>query len=358
MCSFAAIEEDMLNLNERIVAFTKLGSVLNELLSQKYTLPLAEAYKNRFQEDLIRAKHHNGWFDERECKRALHGIASWLSEEALIGWIDQYPELQRKKEAKTIALIMAGNIPLVGFHDILCVLISGNKVVGKISTKDAILPVFIQTLLFDIEPRFNGFLQLSDSKIESPDAVIATGSNNSGRYFEYYFGKYPHIIRKNRNSVAVINGNESNENLKKLGEDIFAYFGQGCRNVSKLFIPKEFEISRFFEAIVDYNFVCENKKYMNNYEYHKTLFLLNNEKDMLDNNFLLLRTNNSLSSPIGCLHIQKYNHKATLEEDFRQNKDKIQCIVGNDYIPFGNSQSPKLTDYADDIDTIAFLLQL
>lgn len=358
MCSFAAIEEDMLNLNERIVAFAKLGSVLNELLSQKYTLPLAEAYKNRFQEDLIRAKQHNGWFEERECKRALSGIASWLNEKSLNAWVNNYPSLSDKKEAKTIALIMAGNVPLVGFHDILCVLISGHKVLGKISAKDSILPVFIQALLCDIEPRLKDFLEFADSRIESPDAVIATGSNNSGRYFEYYFGKYPHIIRKNRNSVAVLNGNESDEDLNKLGTDIFAYFGQGCRNISKLFVPNDFEISRFFEAIVDYNYVCENKKYMNNYEYHKALFLLNNEQNMLDNNFLLLRKNDSLASPIGCLHIERYSSEPTVKENLRQNTSKIQCIVGNDYIPFGASQSPKVTDYADDTDTLAFLTKL
>lgn len=256
---------------------------------------------------------------------------------------------------------MAGNIPLVGFHDLLSVLITGNKALVKLASNDKkILPILIQYLI-KIEPEFCNMVEFTEEKLTNFDAVIATGSNNSARYFEYYFGKYPHIIRKNRNSVAVLTGNETQEELALLGKDIFQYFGLGCRSVSKIFVPRNYNFELFFKAVYPYSNLLDYKKYSNNYDYNKAVYLMS-LFPILDNGFLLLKEDFSYTSPIATLFYEYYDSLQELINKLAADKDQLQCIVSNEMIlnsiPFGSTQSPDLWDYADGIDTIDFLLKL
>jgi hypothetical protein len=260
-------------------------------------------------------------------------------------------------------LILAGNIPLVGFHDVLSVLASGHHALIKSSTQDARLIKKVLERLIAIEPAFEGSFTFVE-RLENFDAVIATGSNNTSRYFEYYFGKVPHIIRKNRNSVAVLTGDETTEQLYLLGHDIFDYFGLGCRNVSKLFVPKGYDLIKFFEAIEPYNSIINHHKYNNNYDYNKSIYLVNRDTH-LDNSFLLLKEDKSFTSPLAVLFFEYYEDIESLEELLKQENAHIQCIVselplntGNQVVTFGQSQHPQLWDYADGVDTMDFLTKL
>ena len=256
---------------------------------------------------------------------------------------------------------MAGNIPLVGFHDFLSVLISGHKVLVKTSSNDQHLIKFLANYLISIEPELADRITFTDGKLENFDAVIATGSNNTARYFEYYFKNKPSIIRKNRNSIAILNGNESHEDLVNLGEDIFRYFGLGCRNVSKLFVPKGYSFDAFFRAIFEYQDVIHYEKYSNNYDYNKAVFLMSNFK-LLDNGFLTLKEDSSYSSPISSIFYEYYDSLSDLKSRLKNDEDQIQCIVSNDLtensIAFGQTQKPKLWDYADNVDTLEFLISV
>jgi hypothetical protein len=245
----------------------------------------------------------------------------------------------------------------------LCVLISGNNFVGKLSSEDNLLLPFMSKILIAIEPEFKDGIEFTSGQLKSMDAVIATGSDNTSRYFEYYFGKYPHIIRKNRNSVAVLTGNESLTELRLLGKDVFQYFGLGCRNVSKLFVPKGYKFDTFYQSIFEYQNIVNNNKYGNNYDYNRTVYLMSNHPSLLDNNFLLLKEDESYSSPIGVLFFEYYEDKEQLSARLEADKALIQCIVANEpalknAIPFGQAQCPTLTDYADGVDTMKFLLEM
>jgi hypothetical protein len=250
---------------------------------------------------------------------------------------------------------------LVGFHDFLSVLITGNKVLVKASSNDQHLIAFLANYLISIEPKLSYYISFTDGKLENFDAIIATGSNNTARYFEFYFKDKPSIIRKNRNSVAVLNGNESHEDLVNLGEDIFRYFGLGCRNVSKLFVPKDYNFDAFFKAIYEYKDVIFYEKYSNNYDYNKAVFLMSNFK-LLDNEFLTLKEDTSYASPISSVFYEYYEDMADLQKRLESESDHIQCIVSNNLIPnsisFGQTQQPKLWDYADNVDTLQFLISL
>jgi len=252
---------------------------------------------------------------------------------------------------------MAGNIPLVGFHDFLSVLITGNKVLAKLSSNDTVLLPFLAKKLIEIEPGFAELIEFTEERLSNFDAVIATGSNNTARYFEYYFGKYPSIIRKNRNSVAILTGNETPEQLDALAEDIFRYFGLGCRNVSKLFLPKDYNFDPFFNAMYGWKEIINNNKYINNYDYNKAVYLMSNI-ELLDNEFLLLKEDNGFSSPISVVFYQYYESEDELRKYLSENKEHIQAIVSEKDIPFGAAQKPQLWDYADGVDTVSFLLNL
>lgn len=306
------------------------------------------------------ARSNNAWFTPEEVQRAVSSISSMLNESDLDQWIDfKLPQ----KTSKTIGLILAGNVPLVGFHDILAVLVTGNTALIKLSSQDNKLIPHILKKLAEIEPEFGPRIRYVE-KLENFDAVIATGSNNTSRYFEHYFRKVPHIIRKNRNSTAVLSGNENSEELRLLGHDIFDYFGLGCRNVSKLFVPENYDFKPFFEAIEPFQPIINHHKYNNNYDYNKSIYLVNGDKHF-DNGFLLIKEDERLASPLSVVYYETYQDSSSLEKKLQTDSNLIQCIVSgmdlnvnNQLVTFGQSQSPRLWDYADGVNTIDFLLHL
>ncbi len=307
-------------------------------------------------------QYHNAWFTPANVERAILAIGQTLNKQGLEKWLSAY-DLDKEVEEKKVGLILAGNIPLVGFHDVLCVLISGHHALIKASTQDARLIRQVLNMLATIEPSFSNKYTFVD-QLKDFDAVIATGSDNSSRYFEYYFGKVPHIIRKNRNSVAVITGDETTEELNLLGQDIFTYFGLGCRNVSKLLLPAGYDIGTFFRPIETYQPIINHHKYNNNYDYNKSIYLVNNEKHF-DNGFVLLRENEALASPLAVVHYEYYNNLGEVEAMINANSEKIQCVVcisplkvDSQVVKPGQSQQPQLWDYADGVDTMDFLIKL
>lgn len=294
---------------------------------------------------------YNGWFTKENVRQSLLALGEQLTEEKLSNWTTKY---QFSNKPKSVAVIMAGNIPLVGFHDFLCILLSGNKVVAKLSSDDkTLLPAFAEHLIAFV-PELKERIQFSLGPIGDVDAVIATGSDNSLKFFEEYFGKYPHIFRRNRTSIAVLSGDESKEDIERLGADIFSYFGLGCRNVSHLLVPKGFELKRFFEGVFNYSNVIHNNKYGNNYDYNKTVYLMN-QLELLDNNFVLLRESKELFSPLAMVHYQYYSKKEEVEIFISENKDSIQTVVGAGRLNFGDAQCPMLDDYADGVDVMKWL---
>jgi len=333
-----------MNIKQRINAFSKLGEIIQ-----------------RNKETLKKGKH-NPWFTEANLDYALSEICKSLSKENLGKWISMYPTLKEVTEPKRVGVITAGNIPLVGFHDFLSVLISGHKFVGKLSSKnDKLLPKIIE-MLIDIEPEFKDYISVTEERLINFDAVIATGSNNSARYFEYYFGKYPHIIRKNRNSVAVITGNETDEDLQLLANDIFLYFGLGCRSVSKLFLPDGYDLDHIFRNSLEHKEVINHNKYANNYDYNRAIYMMN-LIEFKDNGIMLMKEDINMASPISVVYYENYSKLETVKQRLEIEKDNIQCIVADeavikDSIPFGESQNPMLWDYADNVDTVEFLLGL
>tara|TARA_B100001758_G_C18362828_1_gene586793 strand:- start:701 stop:1549 length:849 start_codon:yes stop_codon:yes gene_type:complete len=264
-----------------------------------------------------------------------------------------------QKSTSRIAIIMAGNIPLVGFHDFLCVLLSGNHAKIKLSSDDKILLPLFLSFLSDKYPFFKDKYEFVNSKMKDVDAVIATGSDNSNLYFQKYFGHLPHVFRKNRTSLAVISENESQKNLQKLGDDIFDYFGRGCRNVTHLLVHDSFEMNRFFESIVSHGDIINHNKYGNNYDYNRAIHLMN-QIPILDNNFVLLRESKELFSPLAMVHYHRYSNFDEVNEYIELNQDFIQVIVGDsdEFVPFGISQNPLLSDFADKIDTMKWLLSI
>ncbi|QBZ98310.1 acyl-CoA reductase [Flavobacterium sangjuense] len=318
-----------------------------------------DLYFEKFKDLLALSQSHNGWFTPEQVYFAVQSWAEALAEDNLNEWLSKY-DLSEVKQ-KTVALILAGNIPLVGFHDFLSVLITGHKVLVKASSNDQHLIQFLANYLISVEPKLSYYISFTDGRLENFDAIIATGSNNTARYFEFYFKDKPNIIRKNRNSVAVLNGKESHDDLVNLGEDIFRYFGLGCRNVSKLFVPKGYSFEAFFKAIYEYKDVIYYEKYSNNYDYNKAVFLMSNFK-LLDNEFLTLKEDASYASPISSVFYEYYEDIADLQKRLTNEAEQIQCIVSNDLIsnsiPFGQTQQPKLWDYADNVDTLKFLLSI
>ncbi len=304
---------------------------------------------------IIKTQHHyNGWFTEDFTRKSLRNISSWLKEEDLTKWLSNY---QFTNNPKNVAVIMAGNIPLVGFHDFLCVLASGNNVICKLSSEDNKLLPILSKILMQIEPEFESRISFSDRNLKGFDAIIATGSNNSLLHFKQYFSKYPHLFRHNRTSIAVLSGEEIKDELTLLGTDILDYFGRGCRNVTHLVLPKGFELNRFFEAIVEQGDVINNKKYGNNYDYNKAIHLMN-QAIFLDNIFLLLKESKDLFSPLAMVYYHFYESESEVSNYIEEHKNHIQCIVGKNYIPFGKAQCPSLSDYADDVDTMKWLNSL
>ncbi len=338
-------------LKERIEAFSGLGSILMDSLDGRET-----GYSASLNELILRQQYLNPWFTPENTRLAVKALAGLLSVQNLTSWTCRYPAIEDEIPPSVVGIVMAGNIPLVGFHDFLSVLISGNRVLAKTSSRDPDLIVFISNILCSLNPGFSERISFTEGLLRGFDKVIATGSDNSSRYFEYYFGKYPHIIRKNRNGVAVLEGNETDEELSLLGADIFTYFGLGCRSVSKLYIPFGYDIRELSSKWHNNSDVLNHNKYANNYDYNKAIYMVNRE-EFTDNGFLLLKENSQIPSPVAVLHYQYYNDDEEIRSEIMNRADKIQCVVSRKDIPFGKAQSPELWDYADGIDTLEFLLK-
>ncbi|MEH0155435.1 acyl-CoA reductase [Limibacter armeniacum] len=339
-----------MTLKERVEAFAKLGQKISNLTEDEQEMVL------------IRANSSNGWFDEQSVLSALKGIGVYLNQDALDTWVAAY-DIPDTVTPKSVLVIMAGNIPMVGFHDALSTLISGHKLVAKISSQDTYLMPWLLETLIEIEPAFKDMITITEGRAEQIEAVIATGSDNSARYFEQYFGKYPNIIRKNRSSVAVIRGDEDKDVLAKLKDDILMYYGLGCRNISKVFIPSSFNINLLLEALEPFAIqVRMNHKYQNNYDYNKSIYLVN-KVPHLDNGGIIFRESEEMVSPISVVYYEKYENGAELKQKLDEIKEKTQCVVSSDQwlaesYNFGQAQFPALHDYADGVDTLKFLIEL
>ena len=340
-----------MDLEERIKSFTVLGKILQDAIAGS-----DENYQAKLNVIIENQVNINPWFTSENVRSAIIEIAGQLTKENLTKWIAQYPGLKMNYKPFRVGVIMAGNIPLAGFHDFLSVLICGNIVVVKTSSKDSELIVFISETLISINPEFGKSIEFTRSTLSNFDVIIATGSNNSSRYFEQYFGRYPNIIRKNRNSVAILEGNETSNELEDLGKDIFSYFGLGCRNVSKIYIPGGYDISGVTNYWEKYSGIIAHVKYGNNYDFNKAVFIVNKEK-FHDSGYLLLKEDKRLFSPVSVLNYEYFESQSTVKEQLDLLSENIQCIVGKRYIPFGRAQSPCLWDYADGIDTVEFLLK-
>lgn len=343
---------------EIINGFVQLGKLMSQLAEGKdwdgYHTGVTEEEYQKINTEINKQVIYNGWFTPENVRKSIGGISTWLTEEELNDWVNQYSFTNTPKR---VAIIMAGNIPLVGFHDFLAVLISGHKAICKLSSDDNKLLPLLAGHLVSFVPALKERIVFSMGKLPEFDAVIATGSNNSIKYFEEYFGKYPHIFRKNRTSVAVLDGSETEEELEALSEDVFSYFGLGCRNVSHLLIPADFNIDKVFKGLYPQRDIVLHKKYGNNYDYHKAVYLLN-KHDLLDNNFVLLRETEDLHSPLAMIHYHRYNKPSEVDAYTEAHQDEIQAIVGKGYIPFGEAQTPGLLDYADGVDTMEWLSKL
>ena len=341
-----------------IEAFVKLGNYLTDFCEKCYSG--SGSTDAEFLTVITKAEQHNGWFTRNNILFALQQWGELLTKDNIQDWLSNY-DLKQIEQPKTVGIVMAGNIPLVGFHDFLSVLLSGHKVLAKLSSNDKILLPFITDYLIKQEPSLKNAIAFVDGKMEDFDAVIATGSNNTSRYFEYYFGKKPNIIRKNRNSIAILTGNESKEELEALNEDIFRYYGLGCRNVSKIYVPKGYDFEPFFNAMYTQKEIINQHKYANNYDYNKAVYLMSDFK-ILDNGFLVLKEEDTLASPISVLFYSFYDTLDALYNEMAGMQDLIQCVVTAQglasEVKFGETQKPKLNDYADGVDTMEFLRQL
>jgi len=353
-----------MTLGQRTNAFIELGNFLRQFklddTKMQDNVLHNDSFFNELKDLITLSQSHNGWFTQKQVYFALQSWADALTEESLNKWLAPYA-IDDNNNPKKVGLILAGNIPLVGFHDFLSVLITGHKALVKASSNDQHLLPFLSNYLIAVEPEFEDFITFTEGKLEGFDAVIATGSNNTARYFEYYFKNKPSIIRKNRNSTAVLTGEETKDELIALGEDIFRYFGLGCRNVSKLYVPKDYDFTPFFEAIYEYRDIIHYEKYANNYDYNKAVFLMSNFK-LLDNGFLTIKEDPSYASPISSIFYEYYDDIEQVKQKLGEESEQIQCVVSRgvveNSIKFGQTQKPAPWDYADNVDTINFLLKL
>jgi len=353
-----------MNLGQRIEAFAKLGEFFTQFSTSKMEKNETDEFNpilfDAFKMQINRASEFNGWFTKENVLKAFESWSTALNVENLEKWTSNY-QIDENAVPKNIAIVMAGNIPLVGFHDFLSVLLSGNNALVKLSSNDKhFLPLIAKFLEYH-HPYFKNKITFTEEKLIGFDAVIATGSNNTTRYFDYYFGKYPSIIRSSRNSVAIITGKETKQELEALGEDIFQYFGLGCRSVSKIFVPKNYNFDLLFNSLFKFNDIINIKKYENNYDYNKAIYLMSLFK-IKDNGFVMLKEDSSHASPIATVFYEFYDELENLLIKLEAEKEAIQCIVCNEndlnFVKFGQTQHPKLWDYADGIDTFRFLLNI
>lgn len=341
-----------MNTENQVLGLTRLSQYIKDFLNKNQ-----EDYNDNdsdFELLLKRSEIENPWFTIENQKFALKQWTDLLTEENIADWLKEY---QISKTTKRVGLILAGNIPLVGFHDVISVVLSNHIPVIKLSSKDKYMIPFLLR-------KWNEFSEGNVSfefveRLENFDAVIATGSNNTARYLEYYFKNHLNIIRKNRTSIAVLKGDETEEELKLLAEDIFRYFGLGCRNVTRLFIPQDFVIDRLFESFLDFQEIINHNKYANNYDYNRAVYLLNQDK-FWDNNFVMLKEDEKLFSPLSVINFSRYFSLDEVKSFISENEENIQCVVakdelGLDSIKLGEAQNPGLNTYADNVDTMKFL---
>ncbi len=330
----------MLPIEKRIQALVKLGVYMQED---------GEAWT----EAKYRALNANAWFTLENIDLAIENIVhSFLQKELLTTWMQNYTLPQQKKK---LGIVMAGNIPLVGFHDFLCGFVCGHELFLKLSSKDEVLLTHLIGRLYEDHPEWKDEIHIAEN-LKNCDAYIATGSNNTARYFEQYFGKYPHIIRRNRTSIAILEGNETEEELRLLAKDVFTYYGLGCRNVTQLCVPKEYRFDRLLDVFASNKDLMLHHKYKNNYDYHLAIYLLN-KVPCLTNEMILLVENDLPFSAVSVLHYRYYENKNSFAKKMAAHED-IQTIVGRGFTPFGASQQPALGDYADGVDTMRFLCEL
>lgn len=339
----------MLVLANKIKALSSLGEYIEAELKNDF-IPIKE-----------KAYSANPWFTVENVDHALQALAKNLKEDVLLSWMNEYNYTDHEA-TQNIGIIMAGNLPLVGAADLIAVILSGHKASIKLSSKDNILFPHLVNKLVSIEPGLKSYFHFVD-KLKDFNAVIATGSNNSARYFNYYFDKYPHIIRKNRCSIGIITGNEDDDQIMALGSDIFQYFGLGCRNVSKLYVPNEYDLNYLLDKLKSFSYIKDHNRYKNNYDYNRTLLIMNNTPHY-SNEFLSIEENKGIASPLSVLYFEKYADVTKLSKELSSRLEEIQCIVsdekipGLDVVPLGKSQSPGWLDYADGVDVMKFLLEL
>jgi hypothetical protein len=339
-----------MTLNERIDVLARLGDYL-------------AGPEDEFLTALMkRTEFNNGWFTLENQDRALQAIREqYLDRERLQAWISGY-SIAPASAPKTVGLVLAGNIPLVGIHDILPVFLAGHRAQIKLSSKDPYVLPYLLKLLGKFDQRATDYLSIVEH-LKGFNAIIATGSNNSARYFEAYFGKYPHIIRRNRNAVAVLTGEETEAQLRALGDDVFSYFGLGCRNVSKLYVPRDYDFTPLLEVFHEWKTLQNHVKWKNNFDYNFALLTLNKES-FYHNGAIILREDEGMASHITGLYYAPYDDLASVAAELERREDEIQLVVARegllrrDTFHFGQAQLPKLTDYADGVDTMAFLTEL
>lgn len=349
-----------LSVDKRIESFTELGNVLRWLVSGKESKTPSDLHlkwQSEFSKVLRKSTEANPWFTNIFIKHALESIVLSIHERKIRRWLSSYTNIPENGHGKRIGVIMAGNIPFVGFHDFISVLITGNYFIGKPSAREGKLMEMLAGILMDIEPEFKKHISFRPTKLTNIDAVIATGSNNTSRYFKHEYKNLPSLIRKNGNGVAILDGTESMAELEALTNDIFLYFGLGCRNVSKLYIPIDFDFYSLLKALNKHEYIDKHAGYMNNYHYQSAIYKTEKVR-VLDTGFLILKEEFDISSPIGVLYYQYYNTREELVKILKSNTEQIQCKVGknnSEYIPFGKTQYPELWDYSDNVDTINFL---
>jgi hypothetical protein len=350
-----------MTLKQRTDAFIELGKQIQAVFTGES--PKLNSQQQDLKSCVESAYNSNPWFIPEFSSMAMKAISEMLTADSLNHWLlNELPD-NPNKGLKNIGVVMAGNIPAVGFHDFLCVLISGNRIKVKLSSDDQLLIPALSRLLISIEPEFETRIEFISGKLEQIDAIIATGSNNTSRYFEFYFGKYPNIIRKSRSSVAILSGNESPEDLRALLDDLFLYFGFGCRNVTKLYVPVNYDfIPLLDQSKCKADLLLSHNKYYNNYEYNKAVFLVNGTVH-LDTGYLLVKEDESVHSPIGVIHYETYSSNEELLNTLYGIEESLQCIISSNSmasmtIPFGKSQKPAINDYADNLNTLNFLMNL
>ncbi|MBT3561647.1 MAG: acyl-CoA reductase [Flavobacteriaceae bacterium] len=348
----------MSDFKERLIAFSELGTLFKENVDKKENKKFPE-WDTVLEKTLIESHSYNSWFTIDNLKLSLKNWSNSLQENIISDWLSKYNI--EDKSSKKIAIIMAGNIPAVGFHDLLCSLLLNFDCIVKLSSEDKLLIPFIVKFLESRNEKLKNKVTFESEKLKDFDGVIATGNNNSHRYFDYYFSKYPNLLRKTRHSIAVLDGKESDNDLSDLSNDIFNYFGLGCRSVSKVFIPYGYDLDLLFNAFFRHKEVVNHNKYVNNFDYNKAVYLMSKEK-FIENGFIILKEESKLGSPIGCLFYEFYNDKKEITKLINNNSDSIQCVVSNinfnTNIKFGQTQCPNINDYADNNDTIKFLLKI